>query len=831
MAIDLLTYEFLKRYVEGSQLGQYAKPQGVWNGGTVYSTGDYVTHNNTVYIVPFATNATSDNLEIQTVSGTEPGFDNTKWQKIAKVNVNDNGISEENFLELLRSNLNIENANPIDNDSFNNLIQNSEAHADNVTWYSQNLDVINHIEENGANGIDKIRHNGPTTEAGKVPAGATQTFIIRHGAFASGKGGNAAVFGGKSQAVGTKSFATGSKNIALGVDSFATGSETFAKGQDAFSSGNNTSALGNYSHTEGQLTVASGNWSHAEGQGTLSTGDYSHVEGTKTEATKTASHAEGYETFAKGIAAHSEGSSTEATGDYSHAEGYNTEASATYAHAEGGSTKAAGEASHSEGVNCQANGNNSHAEGNSSIAGGKQSHAEGTMSEALGNNSHAEGNRAKTYEGAAASHAEGNFTVAGSAVQHVQGQYNIIDTKGKYLHIIGNGTSETNRKNAMTVDWKGNAEFAGDIIANGEKVVTESKIQNLTNLNIENGNSEYGANNLQQKPEIKNGVTTTSWSSQNEQVKKWEGTNGQDNSVINRDGDTIYVGAFAIENGGNAAVFGGKSQASGGKSFAAGSKNIALGNNSAAFGNENFAAGQHSFTAGQQNAALGNASFAAGDHTIAINTNDMSIGYMTTATGHKPEKGDNNNFHPNYRQSYPQFVIGRLNTIDNDFSKETTEDKTGKDILSKKAFIVGGGTEEWNGNTPATYNRKNVASIDYNGNMELAGDLTFSLNGVQHTLSSLISKIATLEKNNSATQQGYLYGDIDGDGELGVYQDEDGKWISKDAAFLAKCIIFSNLDSLSYPGNLDFDNDGSEIPNESDVAALTTYVLTKHGLI
>jgi hypothetical protein len=106
----------------------------------------------------------------------------------------------------------------------------------------------------------------------------------------------------------------------------------------------------------------------------------------------------------------------------------------------------------------------------------------------------------------------------------------------------------------------------------------------------------------------------------------------------------------------------------------------------------------------------------------------MTIGYMTVANGHKPKKSEEIAFHPNYRQPYPQFVIGRLNEEDKDI-EPTTEDSTGKDILSKKAFIIGGGAEEWEG-TNATYNRKNVASIDYNGNMELAGSIILtSTNG------------------------------------------------------------------------------------------------------
>lgn len=59
--------------------------------------------------------------------------------------------------------------------------------------------------------------------------------------------------------------------------------------------------------------------------------------------------------------------------------------------------------------------------------------------------------------------AMGNCTVANGTDQFVQGKYNVKDTESKYVHIIGNGTSDTARSNAHTVDWNGNGWFAGDV--------------------------------------------------------------------------------------------------------------------------------------------------------------------------------------------------------------------------------------------------------------------------------------------------------------------------------------------------------------------------------
>ena len=165
-----------------------------------------------------------------------------------------------------------------------------------------------------------------------------------------------------------------------------------------------------YSVYHGNETTASGHSSHAEGWLSVSSGNYSHAEGVKTKASEYASHSEGYNTTASGKYSHAEGDSTTASNDGSHAEGFNT------------------------------------------VASGKSSHAEGRFTTASGLNSHA----------------EGVHTVANTEDQHVQGTYNILDTegsitkKGKYAHIVGNGTS-AKRSNAYTLDWDGNGWFAGDV--------------------------------------------------------------------------------------------------------------------------------------------------------------------------------------------------------------------------------------------------------------------------------------------------------------------------------------------------------------------------------
>ena len=101
---------------------------------------------------------------------------------------------------------------------------------------------------------------------------------------------------------------------------------------------------------------------------------------------------------------------------------------------------------------------------NSAIAQGDNALAEG-FGHAEGDYSHAEGSW--TYATGHYSHAEGLYTRAESSSQHVQGKYNVADEQEKYAHIVGNGKGSNSRSNAHTVDWAGNAWFAGKIYSGG----------------------------------------------------------------------------------------------------------------------------------------------------------------------------------------------------------------------------------------------------------------------------------------------------------------------------------------------------------------------------
>ena len=101
---------------------------------------------------------------------------------------------------------------------------------------------------------------------------------------------------------------------------------------------------------------------------------------------------------------------------------------------------------------------------------GNFSFAEGTATVASGSSSHAEGY--KSVASGEMSHAEGLATIAASKNQHVQGRFNIEDSTNRYAHIVGNGNSEANSSNAHTLDWSGNAWFAGTV--EGTAIIVKS---------------------------------------------------------------------------------------------------------------------------------------------------------------------------------------------------------------------------------------------------------------------------------------------------------------------------------------------------------------------
>lgn len=222
-------------------------------------------------------------------------------------------------------------------------------------------------------------------------------------------------------------------------------------------------------------------------------GDYNtygfnaNVEGNNNEGLAISSHTEGDRNITTGISSHNEGSKNNVSGKYAHGEGMGNKVAAENSHGEGATNTLTVEAkyAHVEGWNNVVSGYVSHGEGIKNKVSGRCTHGEGYNNEVTGQNAHVEG--ANNIVSGQQAHGEGMNTIASSNQQHVQGKFNVADTQHKYAHIVGGGTSEDNRKNIHTIDWSGNAEFAGTIKSNGKLVATEEYVKNYVEETILGG--------------------------------------------------------------------------------------------------------------------------------------------------------------------------------------------------------------------------------------------------------------------------------------------------------------------------------------------------------
>lgn len=307
----------------------------------------------------------------------------------------------------------------------------------------------------------------------KTLASGSNSIAVGDAAHAEGL--NSSSFGNGTYAIAESSHAEGQGTSTTEEAKYAhaEGWATKARGVAAHAEGYDNYAATNYSHAEGQKTVASGLRGHAEGMHTSASGENSHAEGYFTSANGKNSHAEGQSILvpggddisialqANGEAAHAEGCATKAYGKYSHAEGMYAYASGICSHAEGVRTNANGAYSHAEGSNSKATGYASHAEGNYSIAKGSYSHAEGDNTEAIGDSSHAGGYKSSASAPSSFCHGRELRTV-GIEPQAAFGCFN--ETNSSMLFSIGNGSSDTDRKNVFSINKSGTMTFNSNVL-------------------------------------------------------------------------------------------------------------------------------------------------------------------------------------------------------------------------------------------------------------------------------------------------------------------------------------------------------------------------------
>ena len=460
------------------------------------------------------------------------------------------------------------------------------------------------------------------------------------------------------------------------------------------------------------------------------------------------------------------GDSVEASGDNSYAEGGGTTASGGYSHAEGGGTTASGTSSHAEGAETTASGNYSHAEGWSTTASGTSSHAEGDNTIASGDQSHV----------------EGYYTKASSRYQHVQGTYNIEDTVSKYAHIVGNGTSDTARSNAHTLDWKGNAWYAGQVEGTnlpytvsskvlatvpasnvkidelitvnnvsinkdrryyieflGSKklcslLVSEEKgnciICNIGNYTIQASNASTDISVFINK--INTDDTTTDTFTDliiyEEEVKYLDSKYLETDLVLQ---NSISLGRIGDIGMGSSAIGMGV-KASGDGSHAEGAHTTASGEFSHAEGAGTTASGDSSHAEGDNTTASGDSSHAEGDNTIASGMISHAEGEYTKASGGSSHaEGGYTKASGNYgshAEGYYTEASGETSHAEGYNTKASSENQhvQGKynieDTANKYAHIVGNGKKDSSTNFEEV--RSNAHTLDWEGNAWYAGKLT-----------------------------------------------------------------------------------------------------------
>ena len=377
-----------------------------------------------------------------------------------------------------------------------------QSHAEGEKTVTSNTAAHAEGQETAANGSaspaagTNTKAEGPHTPAEGYGAQATQSAAHAEGlnTVASADGAHA----------------EGAAATASGLYSHAEGNNTQATKEGAHAEGVASNANGYASHAEGYGTIATGEDSHTEGNGTKADGAYSHTEGlnTSTANTATAAHAEGSLTTANKPFSHAEGQETTADGEASHAEGFRTKTANIAAHAEGTLSEATGAHAHAEGYNTKATESATHAEGVNTTASGIYAHAEGNGAKATGEGAHAEGQN--TTASGNYSHAGGIGTSASGEAQTIIGRYNKSDDNAAF--IIGNGTMANAgtgnafiySSNAMTVDWDGNAWFAGSVKVGshtlGEGAQTLATQEYLLNI-ITNLCNKLAENNITITPE------------------------------------------------------------------------------------------------------------------------------------------------------------------------------------------------------------------------------------------------------------------------------------------------------------------------------------------
>ena len=368
----------------------------------------------------------------------------------------------------------------------------------------------------------------------------------------------------------------------------------------------------------------------------------------------------------------------------------------------------------------------------------------GTYSSAIGNGVEASGNY---------SHAEGYYTKASSENQHVQGRYNIEDTANKYAHIVGNGTDDTNRSNAHTLDWQGNAWFAGEVQgSNIPHIISEETVLTVPAASIDKTkaaaasvdapyildvSSVFTKDNTKEYFITYGGKTfnidnndiniRVGYNAQDVEdatktqiiINKLDTTNVTDINVVAKEIqylDDLYLDKdLKIKN-----------------SISVGNRTGAIGKYSSAIGLGVIASGDYSHAEGNYTAASGNYSHAEGSGTTASGANSHAEGINTTASGmFSHAEGTSTTASGNFGSHAEggwTTASGNYSHAEGYYTKASSENQhvqgiyNIEDTANKYAHIVGNGKKDSSTNFEEV--RSNAHTLDWEGNGWYSGKLS-----------------------------------------------------------------------------------------------------------
>ncbi len=265
------------------------------------------------------------------------------------------------------------------------------------------------------------------------------------------------------------------------------------------------------------------------------------------------------------------------------------------------------------GAGTQAPGNSAFAVGSYTFASGTNSYAEGSLTTATGMNSHA----------------EGGGTIAASSNQHVQGRNNIADSGSIYAHIVGNGTTDQNPSNAHTLDWDGNAWFAGKIRSGGKSQNDSDAADVVLKPDLENYASKSDIKDAVYKPDLEDYVLKTDLEGLGGGAANL--LDGSAEGSVRSIGSGLESGEYTI--GRHAFALGYLSRAQGRYSHTEGYKTTASGEYGHAEGFSTVASGFNSHAEGSNTIARVNAQHVQGKWNIEDNTNTLAhiVGNGTTS--------------------------------------------------------------------------------------------------------------------------------------------------------------------------------------------------------